>query len=128
MSFSKKGRFDPAAERSRLKNAQNIATQLQEISKQFWKVTCEAVAPASSCDAAESPLGQVLSFCDPLTAEILFVSLLGLHGLECLRMVVKLLPEKLDRGDNYDTACNLVEISDTVYCVKQLYLLYCQLR
>ena len=54
MSFSKKGRFDPAAERSRLKSARNIATQLQEISKQFWKVACEAVAPASSSTSPPS--------------------------------------------------------------------------
>ena len=81
-----------AAERSRLKNARSIASQLLKISKQFWKVTCEAAAaPASFHDTAESPLQQILSFCNLLTAEILSLSLLGLHGVECLRMAVKLL-------------------------------------
>ena len=28
----------------------------------------------------------------------------------------------------YETACDLVEIREIVYCEKQLYLLYCQLR
>ena len=69
------------------------------------------MAPASSRDATGSTLRQVLSLCDPLTVEILFVSLLGLHGLECLRMAVRLLPEKLDnRGDKWTSVKRILDV------------------
>lgn len=70
----------------------------------LWRRLLLATPPGPRCD-------KFLSLCDPLTVEILFVSLLGLHGLECLRMAVRLLPEKLDnRGNKWTYVKRILDI------------------